>query len=89
MIADAVVLASFTYATRNVEKEAEKFLEHEEQHHLHALPEELQADKAAKEGRSAAVRQRTNDVSNKKKHLNIGNNHRKEMHFNIQQPGRK
>jgi hypothetical protein len=86
MIADVAILASLTYVSREVGAEKEKIQEVE----LHVIQEEHEGDKAAKKGQSAAVRQRTNPASHNQKSMKINNNHRKENHFNIQQPaGRK
>jgi NAD(P)H-flavin reductase len=85
MIADVSIVASLTYATREVEVEVEKIKEEEQ----HVVQEEHDADKAAKIGQSAAVRQRSKNVSNKRKTSKISNNHQKEQHFHIQQPAGK
>jgi hypothetical protein len=79
MIADVAILASMTFASREVEAEIKEV-------ERHVVQDEHAADKEAKKGRSAAVRERINHASNKTKNMKIKNNHGKEHHFNIQQP---
>ena len=85
MISDVAILASLTYGTREVEAKTQRMKAED----LNVIHEEHEAEKAAKNGQSAAVRHPNHHASNKRSML-MSNNHQKEHHFHIQQPaGRK
>lgn len=83
MIADAVLLVGLTYVERRTKEETEKIHEVEVEHAV----QEHEMNKAAKKGQVVASRQTSRNKQQNKK-LNL-NGHKKEKHFNIQQPSKR
>ncbi len=83
MITDAILLVGLTYVERRAKEETEKIQEVEAEH----VVQEHEMNKAAKKGQVTAVRQTTRNKQHNMK-MNM-NGHKKEKHFNIQQPSKR